>query len=43
MTALTRHWARWSGWYLNLAAISAWLFPTSDEYGINTKAGDVLS
>lgn len=26
MTALASYWARWSGWYWNLAAISAWLF-----------------
>lgn len=26
MTALAHPWARWSGWYWYLAAISAWLF-----------------
>lgn len=26
MTELARHWARWSGWYWNLASLSAWLF-----------------
>lgn len=25
MTALIRHWNKWSGWYLFLAAVSAWL------------------
>lgn len=26
MTALARHFDKWSGWYCCLAAIGAWLF-----------------
>ncbi len=25
MSTLTRHWKRWSGWYVYLAAVFAWL------------------
>ena len=25
MRTLTRHWKRWSGWYVYLAAVFAWL------------------
>lgn len=26
MTALIRYWEKWSGWYLFLTAVSAWLY-----------------
>lgn len=26
MSALLRHWIKWSGWYLFLASVSAWLY-----------------
>ncbi|HDK2147743.1 TPA: hypothetical protein PRX66_004068 [Escherichia coli] len=26
MSALLRHWSKWSGWYLFLASVSAWLY-----------------
>ncbi|EKJ13854.1 hypothetical protein ECEC1865_3684 [Escherichia coli EC1865] len=26
MSVLLRHWSKWSGWYLFLASVSAWLY-----------------
>ena len=26
MSVLLRHWGKWSGWYLFLASVSAWLY-----------------